>query len=220
MNWNRVRAHDRPLRRNRTERDSNMKRQASKARSWLVTLTMTAATLAVGQSSPPPASSALRGFDSSREVQPVPSTSNPGKVASTFATTAAPSLPDAPSAVAASQSSQDAPIISEEGTRKPPAPPTNATLGLTFLVANGVLFGSTIANAEMIARCRPSSCQAVPDAIRSRPALYGIGISSSLAVSYVSYRLKRGATRWWIAPVAVLTAGNIVYAVHASRWSR
>ena len=196
-----------------------MKRQASKARSWLVTLTMTAATLAAGQSSRAPAFTAFRGFDSSRDVQPVLSAGNPGKVASTFATTDAPSLPDAPSAVAASQSSQELPIVSEEGTKKPPAPPTNATVGLPFLAANGVLFGSTIANAEMIARCRPSSCQAVPDAIRSRSALYGIGIPSSLAVSYVSYRLKRGATRWWIAPVAVLTAGNIVYAVHASRWN-
>jgi hypothetical protein len=92
-------------------------------------------------------------------------------------------------------------------------------MGSLFLVANGVLLGSTIANAEMIARCRPSACQAVPDAIRSRGALYGIGIPASLGISYISYRLKRGGTKLWIVPVALFTAGNIVYAAHASRYS-
>jgi hypothetical protein len=197
-----------------------MKLQASKASLWLVTLTMTAATVAAAQSSPAPVFPTFRGFEGSREVLPVLSASNPGGVASTFGATATPSLPDAPSAVAARQSSQNQPIVSGEGTLKPPAPPTNGSLGLTFLAANGMLFGSTMANAEMIARCRPSACQAVPDTIRNRSALYGIGIPSSLAVSYISYRLKRGGTRWWIVPVAVFTAGNIVYAVHASQWSR
>lgn len=195
-----------------------MKPLASKARLWLLTLTITAATVAAAQSSPATEPSTLQGFEG-RDVLAVPSAGHPAEAASTVPTTAVASLPDAPSAVAAEQSGQNPPLTSGEGTQKPPTPPTNGLPGLTFLAANGMLLGSTIANAEMIARCRPNACQAVPDSIRSRPALYGIGIPSSLAISYISYRMKRGGTRWWIVPVAVFTAGNIVYAVHASQWS-
>jgi len=202
-----------------------MKLQASKARLWLVTLTITAATVAAAQTLPAPASFTSRGFQGSRDAAPVLSANNSAEAASTFTTTVGPSLPDAPSAVAASRSPQDQTpsVASAEGTQKPPMPPTNASLSFmfpTFLAANGALLGSTIANVEMISRCQPSACQSVPDAIRHRGTLYGIGIPSSVAVSYLSYRLKRGGTRWWIVPVAVFTAGNIVYAVHASQWSR
>ena len=132
-------------------------------------------------------------------------------------------LPDAPSAVAQNAAQQEpttaVAVPVEQSTRTPVRAPANTTVGPTFLIANGLLLGSTIANAEMIARCRPTACQAVPDAIRSRGALYGIGIPSSLAASYISYRLKRGGTRMWIVPVVVLTAGNIVYAAHAAQFS-
>jgi len=100
-----------------------------------------------------------------------------------------------------------------------PRPVANSTLGATFLIANGMLLGSTIANAEMIGRCQPSACQSVPEAIRNRGDLYAIGIPASLGVSYISYRLKRSGTRFWIVPVALFTAGNVVYAVHASHFS-
>jgi len=202
-----------------------MKLPVSKGRMWLVTLTMAAATVAAGQTSPAPASLRFREFESSPDASAVLSPNQSAEAGSTITTTVGPSLPDAPSVVAASQSQQDQnpPAAPAEGTQKPPVPPSNASLSFrfpTFVAVNTALFGSTIANVEMIARCQPSACQSVPDAIRHRGTLYGIGIPSSAAVSYVSYRIKRGGSRWWIVPVAVFTAGNIVYAVHASQWSR
>jgi hypothetical protein len=196
---------------------SHMRLQASKGRLWLVVFALIAATVASAQttSSPPSsrASSMLRGVEGYRELSAV--VAIPAATGSTES-----SLPDAPSAAAVAPAAQSTPTTADEGTQRPPKPSSNEPLGIPFLAANGMLLGSTIADAEMIARCRPSACQAVPDSIRSRPALYGIGIPSSLAVSYIAYRIKRGGSRWWIVPVAVLTVGNVVYAAHAAQWSR
>jgi len=190
-----------------------MRLQASKGRLWLVVPALIAATVASAQTTSSRASSIFRGGDGYRDLSAV--VAIPTTTGSTES-----SLPDAPSAVAIAQAAPSTPTTADEGTQRPPKPPSNEPLGFSFLAANGMLLGSTIANAEMIARCRPSACQAVPDSIRSRSALYGIGIPSSLAVSYISYRMKRGGSRWWIVPVAVLTVGNVVYAAHAAQWSR
>ena len=135
--------------------------------------------------------------------------------------TAENSLPDAPSVVAAQEAQQVQPAAAVE-QRVPPRPkaPENAPgVDSTFLIANGLLLGSTIANVEMISRCRPGACQAVPDGIRNRGDLYGIGIPSSLAVTYISYRLKRSGTKMWLLPVVLFTAGNVVYAAHAAHYT-
>ena len=110
--------------------------------------------------------------------------------------------------------------VSEKHVAGQQPPYFRMPVGNTFWVANGLLLGSTIADAEMITRCRASSCQSIPDSIRTRGALYGIGIPASLAVTYISYKLKRAGTKWWLVPVALFTAGNVVYAAHAAEWSR
>jgi len=118
-------------------------------------------------------------------------------------------LPDAPSA-RAEKSREDA----------PPSTPVQGSVGKPgpiFWSANGLMMASTVVNVEMIMRCRPESCQSVPDAIRSRGALYGIGIPATLGATYISYRMRRSGNKWWILPVAVVTAGNIVYAAHAAQ---
>jgi hypothetical protein len=192
-----------------------MKLQTAKAGLWLVALAMSGTTVAAAQISPAQASSPISTYSSQRNV---PSVLSPGKPSEAKATTtlatAEPSLPDAPSAVAQGQSAE-APQPKYES----PQPSASRAIGPTFLVANGALFGSTIANAAEIGNCRPSACQAVPQAIRSRGTLYAIGIPASLGVTYISYRLKRSGTRWWIAPVALFTAGNIIYAAHAAHFS-
>lgn len=129
-------------------------------------------------------------------------------------------LPDAPSAVAAQEAQQQQAVVTERPAPQPPKAPLNTkTVDSAFLIANAFLLGSTIANAEMIARCRPSSCQSVPDAIRQRGQLYAIGISASLGVTYISYRLKKSGTGMWILPVALFSIGNAVYATHAAQFS-
>jgi hypothetical protein len=181
---------------------------------WYLLLVVAAATTVTAQSSVFPASSMFRVVEGSRNLSTTVGSGTNVPNASSEA-----SLPDAPSAVAEAQAAQSAPVAGNEGKQLSPQSPTTGSLGLTFIAANGMLLGSTIANAEVIARCRPSSCRSVPDSIRSRGALYGIGIPASLGISYVSYRIKRGGSRWWIVPVAVFTAGNVAYAVHASQWT-
>jgi hypothetical protein len=119
----------------------------------------------------------------------------------------------------------DAPGRPLEGlsSAAPPETPVRAgsrAANSPFWIASGMMMTSTIVNAEAIARCRPASCTAVPDAIRSRGALYGIGIPASIGVSYMGYRIKRGGSKWWIVPIAAVTAGNAVYAWHAAQWSK
>jgi hypothetical protein len=191
-----------------------MKSRTAKAAIWLVAL-VTTATAAAAQISPAPAFSGIRGYMSGTARTLLATTAPQAELRPVSAAEA--SLPDAPSAIGDKQAPQE---IHSEPAQPPLRGIVSRPAGATFLAANGALLGSTIANVEMIARCRPSSCQSVPDAIRSRGALYGIGIPSSLAVSYVSYRLKRSGTKVWILPVVAFTAGNIVYAVHASHFSR
>jgi hypothetical protein len=146
--------------------------------------------------------------------------SHSSEIAASSGVTEESSLPDAPSVVAAQETQQAAvsPAV-ERSVAQHPTAPTKATLDSSFLVANSFLLGSTIANAEMIARCRPSACQAVPDGIRQRGQLYAIGIAASLGVTYVSYHLKKNGTGLWILPVALFTVGNVVYATHAAQFS-
>ena len=192
-----------------------MKLQMAKAGLWLVTLAMSGTTVAAAQISAAQASSPSAGYSGKRNTPSALSSGKPSPGGSETAPTVGPSLPDAPSAVAARQTAEEP----AQPPRATPLAPAKATIDPLFLVANGFLLGSTIANAEMIAECRPSACQTVPDAIRSRPALYGIGIPASLGISYISYRLRRSGTRLWIVPVALFTAGNIVYAAHAAQFS-
>jgi hypothetical protein len=194
-----------------------MKLQTGKAVLFLLMLSMSGTTIAAAQISAAQPSSAIAAHLSKQSSALNVNNSSEGE--SGTVSTAELSLPDAPSATAQQQAPQDSPQPSQTFKTSPAAPTTNQPIGTTFLVANGFLLGSTIANAEFIAECRPSACQLVPDSIRSRPALYGIGIPASLGVTYISYRLRRGGTRLWIVPVALFTAGNIVYAWHASQFS-
>jgi len=197
-----------------------MKLQIAKARFWLVALVMSGTTFVAAQVSSAPAVSPFRAYSGERDAPSVLSVGRPSELESRVVATAEPSLPDAPSEIAERQPSEQPPPSTRKSTEASPRPPIKTSFDRTFLVANGFLLGSTIANVELIARCQPSACQAVPGAIRSRGALYGIGIPASIGISYLSYRLKRAGTRLWIAPVALFTAGNLVYAVHASQYGQ
>lgn len=195
-----------------------MKLLTAKAGLWLMTMAVGGTTVVAAQISPVKAFSAAR-VNSGRLAIVSVAGAVPVSDEQSAIETSASSLPDAPSAVAATQLAQEPAPVAAQPVQAAPRPVANSTLGATFLIANGMLLGSTIANAEMIGRCQPSSCQSVPDAIRNRGDLYAIGIPASLGVSYISYRLKRAGTRFWLLPVAVFTAGNVVYAVHASHFS-
>jgi hypothetical protein len=211
-----------------------MKQHVAKAGLWLLTLAMCGTTLAAAQIAPaqiaPAEIAPAQAFSPVRADSGTPDlaiASNSLKdraVESRQLSTAESSLPDAPSAVAAMQAAQESsssPTTSPMAVKqKSPRSAASSSMGAAFLIANGAMLGSTIANAAVISNCRPTSCKAVPGAIRSPAGLYGIGIPVTLGVSYISYRLKRSGTKLWILPVAVVTAGNFVYALNASKWSK
>ena len=132
----------------------------------------------------------------------------------TMASAASPSmpLPDAPSAQRRSSAAPPsglAPIANPEVKDK------------QFFLVNGVMFASSIANVELTARCFNSgACTAVPGPLRSRGALYGLGLPADVGATVLGYYLKRSGHRWWFVPAAAVTAGNVVYAIHAARQTR
>jgi hypothetical protein len=130
-------------------------------------------------------------------------------------------LPDAPSSAIAEKPAQERmPLIGASVAPRSPLEGSNTHLRRPFWLTVGALLGSSIADAELIARCRPDRCQIVPDAVRSRPALYGIGISASVGLSYITYQLKRSGKKWWYVPIDAATASNVVYGTHAAYFGR
>jgi hypothetical protein len=103
-----------------------------------------------------------------------------------------------------------------------PAPPPQRreqqalrTADAHYWAMAGLASGATVSNVELITRC--SACTLVPGGIRgSRGALYGIGIPVAVAADYLGYRIKRNRSRTWVVPMAVVTALNIGYAIHAA----
>ena len=196
-----------------------MKQQLAKAGLWLLALAMGGTAAAAAQITPVPAFSSTKAGSSRRDVTLAFSFPKAPAVESSPVAAAESSLPDAPSAVLAMQSAQEVSSLPTTAKDSSPRSAGTSTIGPTFLIANGAMLASTIADAAVISNCRPTSCKAVPSALRSPAALYGIGIPVTLGVSYISYRLKRSGTKLWILPVAVVTVGNFVYALNASKWS-
>lgn len=88
-----------------------------------------------------------------------------------------------------------------------------------FVLVNGLMFGSSIANVELTTRClQNGACTMVPGGLRSRAALYGVGLPAEAGVAVLGYYLKRTGRRWWFVPAALVTAGNAIYAVHAAKY--
>jgi len=196
-----------------------MKLQPTEAGTWLFTFLISGTMMAGAQSSvpisPPVRQRSVERFESA--VLPA------GRFSKVELLPTAPvvtDFPDAPSAVEGRQAEAQTPSSAVLATDRSPQPAGREPIGRMFWVANSILFASTIANAELITRCQPTLCNSVPDAIRTRGALYAIGIPASLGITYICYRLKRNGTRMWIAPVAAFSAGNVAYAVHAAHDSR
>jgi len=90
----------------------------------------------------------------------------------------------------------------------------------SFVGVNSVMFASSVVAAEQTQNClQAGACNDVPNAFQSRAAMYGAGLPTAVGVSYFSYYLKRHSYRWWYVPEALVTAGNLVYALHAAHYS-
>lgn len=90
-----------------------------------------------------------------------------------------------------------------------------------FVLVNSLMFASSIANVELSSRCFNSgACTAVPGPLRSRPALYGMGLTTDVGVTVLGYYLNRSGHRWWFVPAAIVTTGNVIYSIHAAHYIR
>jgi len=141
-------------------------------------------------------------------------------------------LPDAPSATtpdAPSASPTPSPAAKNQSHYGAPPAAVGGPLGVdrtvadrNYLLFTGAMFGSSIVNAELTVRClnKHASCNDVPRALQSRAALYGIGIPADLAISYLTYYMKRKHSHIWYAPSALVTGANVFLGVRAYRWTQ
>jgi hypothetical protein len=140
-------------------------------------------------------------------------------------------LPDAPSASQPDTSTADpaaSPVVKRESQGARPAA-MGGPMGVDRSVADrnywavtGGMFSASILNAELTMHClqQHASCNDVPSSLRSRTALYGIGIPADLGVAYLTYYMKRKHNRMWYVPAAAVTVANIYFGIRAYRWSQ
>jgi hypothetical protein len=64
------------------------------------------------------------------------------------------------------------------------------------------------------------SCNDVPSSLKSRAALYGIGIPADLGIAYLSYFMKKKHSSIWYVPSAIVGGANLFLGVRAYRWSQ
>lgn len=140
-------------------------------------------------------------------------------------------LPDAPSATMPDPSSGEAasPTVKRDVSQGAPPAAKGGPLGVdrnvadrNYLLLTGGMFGASVANAELALHCLHvhASCNDVPPSLRSRAALYGIGIPADLGIAYLTYYMKRKHNHIWYVPAALVTGANIFFGVRAYRWSR
>ena len=138
-------------------------------------------------------------------------------------------LPDAPSATKPETSAPDpsaAPAVKRESHGAPPAAMggplwvDRSVADRNYLLVTGGMFGASVADAELTIRClqQHSSCNDVPSSLRSRVALYGIGIPADLGIAYLTYHMKKKHSRIWYVPAALVTGANAFLSVRAYRW--
>jgi hypothetical protein len=133
-------------------------------------------------------------------------------------------VPDAPSAGVNAKDGNASATASPVRKNSEGAPP--AALGpqwnevkqvadLEYWEVTGSLFAASVANAELAQRClEQAACAWVPTPLRSRTAMYGIGIPADLALSYFTYRLKRNRKSFWFLPSTLATGLNGYAAIH------
>jgi hypothetical protein len=141
-------------------------------------------------------------------------------------------LPDAPSATRPDTSTAEpapaSPVVKKESRGAVPAAmggPLSVDRGVadrTYLLFTGAMFSSSVVNAELTLHCltKHPSCNDVPTSLKSRAALYGIGIPADLGVAYLTYYMKKKHSHIWYVPAAGVTAANVFLGIRAYRWSQ
>ena len=140
-------------------------------------------------------------------------------------------LPDAPSATMVDNSTADptsSPAVKKESQGAPvaamggPLWVDRTVADRKYLMFTGGMFAASVANAELTLHClsQHASCNDVPSSLKSRAAIYGIGIPAELGVAYLTYCLKRKHNHMWFVPAAAVTGANIFFAYRAYHWTQ
>jgi hypothetical protein len=91
----------------------------------------------------------------------------------------------------------------------------------SYWAVNGAMLSSSLVSANLAQKCfSAQACTFVPDALRSRKAMYGAGLPATVAVSYFSYYLKSKSYRLWFVPAALVIGGNVLISAHAAHYSQ
>jgi len=135
-------------------------------------------------------------------------------------------LPDAPSASQPDTSTEGPSPAAQPIKRSSQGAPAAAAGGAfevdrgvadrKFWVLSSSMFAASIANAELTQRCQKlGTCSFVPVPLRSRAAMYGIGIPADLGIMYLTYHMKKKHSPIWYVPSALVTAANVYVGIHA-----
>jgi hypothetical protein len=136
-------------------------------------------------------------------------------------------LPDAPSASKPETPAAPpaaSPVVRRESRGAAPAA-MGGPLGVdgqvadrNYLLLTGGMISASVFDAEMTLRClHDKTCKYLPNSLRSRTALYGIGIPADLGVSYLTYFMKKRHSRIWFVPAACIAGANLYVGMHALR---
>jgi len=90
-----------------------------------------------------------------------------------------------------------------------------------FWALQGLMFGSAIAAVQTTQNClNAGSCMAIPTQLRSRAAMYNVGLPAAAGIAILSYEMKKHGNHWWFLPSTLVTAANGVLTFHSARASR
>lgn len=129
-------------------------------------------------------------------------------------------LPDAPSAARESDWSSSTAAVSDQGITEPvlaTSAKNEPVANWPYWASTGAVFGSNIAAIEVLQSCLGANkCQSIPSGMRSRGAMYGVGMPVAAGVSYLDYYLKKKEKRWWYVPAIAATAFDMVFVVRGA----
>ena len=105
-------------------------------------------------------------------------------------------LPDAPN--------PEPRVPPPSAVRSTPTPGGMQVADKEFVMATGILFGSSVANVELTHYCLENGeCSLVPRALVRRRALFGVGLPADAGITVLGYYLKRSGRKWWFVPAAM-----------------
>ena len=96
-----------------------------------------------------------------------------------------------------------------------------ANSNLTYWALQGLMFASVVATVETTHNCMDAgSCTGVPDPLKSRTAMYSLGVPVAVGLSILGYELKKHGNRFWYLPSVLVIGGDTVLTVHSVRASQ